>query len=229
VSAPAAEGAAVPQATLAAYDRWAHDYPPFAHNPLMRAEQNAMLEQWPKVANRRALDLACGSGRYAKLLAESGAADVVALDFSAAMLRQVSVANRVRACMMHLPFCSGLFDVVISGLAVGHAIGIHQWLAEIARVLNRDGVVLYSDFHPEAARAGLRRSFKDKDGQSCTVPHRSFSIASHAEAALAAKLTIDTVRELRVGVELTEAFPGSDKFYRQWQGLPIVLVIRAHK
>jgi malonyl-CoA O-methyltransferase len=229
MSAQAPDIPALPQATRAAYDRWAPDYPPFAHNPLMRAEQSAMLEQWPQVASRRTLDLACGSGRYAELLAESGAADVIALDFSAAMLRQVAVANRVRACMMHLPFAGSLFDAVISGLAVGHAIGIHQWMAEIARVLTRSGVLLYSDFHPEAARAGLRRSFKDKDGRSCTVPHRCFSVASHTEAAAAAKLTIETVRELRVGVELTEVFPGSDEFYRRWHGLPIVLVIRARK
>ncbi len=53
-----------------AYDRWAVSYPPWPHNPLMRAEQKAMLEQWPEVAGRRALDLACGSGRCAKLLAK---------------------------------------------------------------------------------------------------------------------------------------------------------------
>lgn len=216
-------------ATLKAYERWAPIYPPVAHNPLMRVEEQAMMEQWPDVTGRRALDLACGTGRYTRLLAEAKAADVIALDFCAPMLRQVSAASRVCASMMHLPFVSGAFDVVIAGLALGHATGVREWMAEIARVLNKGGTLLYSDFHPEAARAGLTRSFKDKDDRTCTVPHRCYDVASQREAAAAAHLTIESVREIRVGVELQEAFPKSDEFYRRWHGLPIVLVMRARK
>ena len=72
--------------TREAYERWAPLYPPFAHNPLMRAEQSAMLELWPDVRGRRVLDLACGSGRYSRLLMEHRAAQVVAMDDCAAML-----------------------------------------------------------------------------------------------------------------------------------------------
>ena len=43
---------------------------------------------------------------------------------------------------------------------------LHRWMGEIARVLNGGGVLLYSDFHPEAARAGLTRSFKDAHNRS---------------------------------------------------------------
>jgi hypothetical protein len=42
-------------------------------------------------------------------------------------------------------------------------------------------------------------------------------------------LTIETVRELRVGIELTESFSGSEKLYRDWHGVPLVLVVRARK
>src|SRR5277367_6270236 len=75
--------------TRAAYKRWAPLYPPVAHNPLMRAEQHAMLLYWPDVAGLRVLDLACGSGRYSALAADAGAADVIALDFCVPMLLQV--------------------------------------------------------------------------------------------------------------------------------------------
>jgi hypothetical protein len=37
------------------------------------------------------------------------------------------------------------------------------------------------------------------------------------------------VHEVRVGVELREPFPKSEDFYRRWDGLPIVLVVRARK
>ena len=95
--------------TLEAYEHWAPLYQPVAHNPLMRAEEAAMLREWPEVEGRRALDLACGTGRYARLLADSGAAHVAALDFSAGMLRRAACDARVRANMTQLPFAAQCF------------------------------------------------------------------------------------------------------------------------
>ena len=215
--------------TLAAYQRWAPLYPPTAHNPLMRAEERLMREHFPPVTGRRALDLACGSGRYSQLLERAGAGCIVALDFCVPMLRQVSVAARVCGSMMHLPFADGVFDVVISGLALGHASSVQPWMAEAARVLADGGTLLYSDFHPEAARMGLTRSFKDQDELTCTVPHHCFELPLQRQAAAAVNLHIDIFQEVRVGVELTEPFPGSEEFYRRWNGLPIALIVRAHK
>jgi SAM-dependent methyltransferase len=213
--------------TLRAYERWAPAYPPIAHNPLMRVEQEAMVDEWPDVLARRVLDLACGSGRYSRMLSDSGAAQVVSLDFCIPMLRQVSAPQRVCASMMRLPFQANTFDAVVSGLAIGHATTVGAWMAEVARVLRAGGTLLYSDFHPEAARAGLTRSFKDKNNVSCTVPHQLYPVDTQLEAAAAAGLKVEAVRELRVGHELREAFPGSDSFYGQWRGLPLVLVVRA--
>jgi malonyl-CoA O-methyltransferase len=216
-------------ATLAAYERWAPLYPPLAHNPVMRAEELAMLEFWPEVAGRRALDLASGSGRYSQLLSQTGAEQVVALDFCMPMLRQVRNADRVCASMVALPFQSGVFDVVVSGLAIGHAPDVRTWMAEAARVLRPGGTLLYSDFHSDAAQAGLTRSFKDENEQNCTVPHHNYSAAAQEEAAAAAGLTVDRVHHVRVGLEMREPFPKSTEFYRCWHGLPIVLVVRARK
>ena len=65
--------------------------------------------------------------------------------------------------MMRLPLTAASFDHVVSGLAVGHAPDIDAWLAEVSRVLVPGGTLLYSDFHEEAARAGLTRSFTDQE------------------------------------------------------------------
>ena len=215
--------------TLSAYQRWAPLYPPVAHNPLMRAEQKAMLLYWPDVAGLRVLDLACGTGRYSRLLAEAGAADLVALDFCVPMLMQVPNGSRVCASMMQLPFADGTFDVVISGLALSHAADLSTWMGEIARVLRNGGTLLYSDFHPDATCAGLTRSFKDINDETCSVPHAQYPVNIQIEAAQAAGLRIETVHEVRVGIELREPFANSENFYRNWDGLPIVLVVRARK
>jgi malonyl-CoA O-methyltransferase len=195
----------------------------------MRAEQNSMLKYWPEVAGKRALDLGCGTGRYTRRLLDDRAAPVVALDLCDSMLRQVAAPNRVQADMMKLPLCGGCIDVVISGLAVGHAQSVYAWMNEIGRVLAVGGAVLYSDFHPEASRAGLVRSFTDDRGQKVTVPHAAHGLEEQRAAARAAGLTIDIVCEIRAGREIAEEFPGSDEFYRQWQDLPLLLVVGAHK
>jgi malonyl-CoA O-methyltransferase len=215
--------------TLRAYERWAPLYPPIAHNPLMRVEELAMLRASPAVAGRRVLDLACGTGRYTRRMAAAGARRIVALDFCTAMLRQVASPNRVCADMMQLPFISNAFDVAICGLALGHASNVRTWMFEVARVLAPGGCLLYSDFHPQAARAGLTRSFKDEHGQTCTVPHRCFDMASQKEAIALAGMRIESVHELHVGAELREPFAQTEELYRRWDGLPIVLIIRAHK
>jgi malonyl-CoA O-methyltransferase len=220
---------AMATSTLEAYERWAPVYPPVAHNPLMRAEQRSMLQVWPKVEGGRVLDLACGSGRYSQLLRKANAAHVVALDFCKSMLEQVAAADRVCASMMQLPFRSAVFDAVVSGLAVGHATDIRQWTSEVARVLRPAGILLYSDFHSEAIRAGMTRSFKDEADVTWTVPHQVYDLSCHQDAIAAAGLTIETVMELRMGIELNEIFPGSERAYRKWHGVPVVLIVRACK
>lgn len=219
----------VAAATLEAYERWAPLYPPVAHNPLMRAEQRTLLEVCPSVNGRRVLDLACGSGRYSKLLLEANAAQVIALDFCAPMLQQVTTASRVRASMMHLPFQPAVFDAVVSGLAVGHATDIGQWMREVARVLCAGGILVYSDFHSEAIRVGMTRSFKDASDVKWTVPHQVYDLACQEQALSAAGMSVETFREIRMGMELNEPFPGSERAYRNWHGVPVVLIVRARK
>ena len=212
-----------------AYARWAPRYPPTPHNPLMRVEQQFMLEQWPDISGCTALDLAAGSGRYSQILARNGAANVVALDFCAPMLAQVTGALRVCASMQQLPFAANTFDFVVSGLALGHATDLALWMREVARVLRDDGVLLYSDFHPDAARMSLTRSFTDEHQQTWTVTHHHHSVEKQRSALAQAGLLQESCSELRVGIELIEPFAGSDEFYARWHGLAIALVVKARK
>ncbi len=215
--------------TVQAYDNWARSYPPTAHNPLMLAEQRAMLALWPNAEGSCALDLACGTGRYAQYLRDSGAALVVGVDLSTAMLSRLNGPHRVRASMTQLPFAANVFSVAVCALALGHAPDVRQWMGEIARVLAPGGVLLYSDFHPEAARAGLTRSFTDDRQRKWTLSHYSHSLAQQSDAANRVGLGLDVLKELRVGIEVKEPFAGSETFYRRWHGLPLVLVVRASK
>lgn len=213
-----------------AYDLWAASYPPVPHNPLMRAEQEALLALCPDVTGRRVLDLACGSGRYGVTLRERGAAFVVGTDLSGAMLACAPLALRVRADMMKLPFAAASFDLVISGLAVGHADDLDVWMAGVARVLAPGGHCVYSDFHPDAARAGMKRSFVDADDRRHELLHALYDLDTHCIAAARAGMDLQVCRTVRVGHELSESFAaGAPAFYERWHGLAVVLVLRMVK
>ncbi len=188
-------------ANEAAYDQWAPLYPPQPHNALMQAEQDALLSLWPELRGARALDLASGTGRYGLLLQERGAAFVVGSDLSRQMLERSPLPLRVRADMMKLPFATASFDVIVSGLAVGHAPQLQGWMDEMARVLAPGGCLLFSDFHPDAARAGMTRSFTDGDQRKHILAHRVYELADHRAAAAASGLQLEDWREARVKKE----------------------------
>jgi len=216
---------------LAAYAKWSHNYPAHAHNALMRAEEKAVLDLLLDPRGKTVLDLGCGTGRYARILRERGAARVIGSDLSPDMLALADKrdADFVRANLTQLPFTNYSFDLVVCGLAIGHIENLQCAIAEISRVLKRGGTLLYSDFHPLGYLAGWRREFNARDGTRYAVKHYAHLYADHDAACRAVGLQITAVREPIIGRDITETFPGSDELYRRWNGWPAVLVIRAEK
>jgi malonyl-CoA O-methyltransferase len=195
----------------------------------MRAEEKAMLELLPDP--RVALDLGCGTGRYARILHERGATRVVGADLSLDMLARADKRNAdfILANLTQLPFTNSAFDLVVCGLAIGHIENLQCALAEIARLLKRGGTLLYSDFHPLGYLAGWKREFNGRNGKRYAVKHHAHLYADHDAACRAADLQITAVCEPIIGREITEKFPGSDELYHRWNGWPAVLVIRVEK
>ncbi|MBI3742404.1 MAG: class I SAM-dependent methyltransferase [Chloroflexi bacterium] len=216
---------------LSAYAEWASHYPPRAHNALMRAEEKTLLEIMPDPRGKIALDLACGTGRYARILRERNARAVFGIDLSREMLAQTNSndAAFARGDLLNIPFPNSFFEIIVCGLALGHVENLTQAIGESARVLKRGGIIVYSDFHPLGYLAGWRREFSSRDGKRHAVKHFAHLYADHALACRAAGLTITAVREPIIGREIREEFPGSDSIYRQWRGWPAVLVLRAEK
>src|SRR4051794_20119934 len=106
--------------THEAYELWADTYPPAAHNPLMRIEQEVVEPLLAHLRAARALDVGTGSGRYLPLLRATGASAVLGIDFSLAMLRRADAARgRVCGDARHLPFRRSAFDLINASLMVG--------------------------------------------------------------------------------------------------------------
>lgn len=181
----------------AAYALWAAQYPPTAHNALMRLEQAAMLELLPNPRGKTALDLACGSGRYGLILQERGAQTVIGLDNSPEMLRRAAIPCGL-AEMDALPLASQSTDMIVCGLAFGHlpAHQMRQAIRECGRVLRPGGLLLFSDFHPFAYLSGGQRVFSDVQGKQHAVEHHPHLIADYFAALTQAGLTVDAICEV---------------------------------
>ena len=206
-----------------AYELWAESYPPVAHNPLMRVEQDVVEPLLSRIRATRALDVGTGSGRYLPLLRATGASAVVGVDFSLAMLRRGAAAGRVCGDACRLPFQRASFDLINASLMVGDVADLGAWTREMARVLSLGGQLVYSDFHPSWVKRGWRRTFRSADGELHDIAFNPHTIDQHLAALDQAGFGVRTIREPRLNISGGEE-PGGRVFQRRW-GHPQVVVV----
>jgi SAM-dependent methyltransferase len=90
----------------------------------------------------RVLDVGTGNGRYARAITEAGGS-AIALDLSLGMLREVNRSwARVTADAETLPFASASIDGIIAAHMLYHLAHPQRALAQFARVLATDGVLV---------------------------------------------------------------------------------------
>ncbi|MDQ4102525.1 MAG: class I SAM-dependent methyltransferase [Actinomycetota bacterium] len=137
-----------------------------------------------ELADRRVLEVGCGSAPCARWLASQGA-HVVGLDLSAAMLRHAVHAARetgipvplVQADAARLPFADGSFDLACSAFgAVPFVADSAAVMREVARVLRPGGRWVFAVTHP------LRWIFPDDPGEAgLTVAQSYFDRTPYVE------------------------------------------------
>ena len=126
---------------------------------------------------KRILDVGAGTG-YASFTLQKifPRAEIVALDIAMPMLQVARQRNglwsRLRKKMRfinadteQLPFNNNSFDLVFSNLTLQWVNNIDQALMEFRRVLDHDGMVLFSTFGPDTLKE-LRTSWQSVDGYS---------------------------------------------------------------
>jgi malonyl-CoA O-methyltransferase len=156
------------------------------------------------LAHAHLLDAGCGIGRRIKNI--SGA---IGLDQSPEMLA-AGVAENVRVGdVKAMPFPSGCFDMIWCRLVLGHLLDVLPAYREFARVCTKGGYVFVTDFHPDAARAGHRRTFSVA-GTVHEVEH--YVHIDHVQLAAETGLTLVNSSEGVVG-------PSIQEFYARGIGL----------
>jgi ubiquinone/menaquinone biosynthesis C-methylase UbiE len=148
-----------------AYADWSLTYD--GPNPLIMAEEPVMRSWFDDLPRGRALDVACGTGRLAAILAELGH-EVTGVEPSPAMLARAASkpldVSWVRGDARALPFGDASFDLATCGLALTHVQDLREPIAEMARVLRPGGSVVLSDIHPIAAATGAHAYFETAEG-----------------------------------------------------------------
>ena len=106
-----------------------------------------ILEYFGDLNGKRVLDVGCGKGRFARVLAERyPRASIAGFDLAEAMLRHVPAG--VGACagsMTALPFPAGAFDCVYATESLEHAVEIDVAVAEMCRVVRPGGRIVIID------------------------------------------------------------------------------------
>ncbi len=212
------------------YAKWAPDYDEEA-NPLLPLEEPVVLAVLGDVAGLDILDAACGTGRYAFLLAQRGAR-VSGIDASKDMLAharrkadQFGLAIDLRLSdLAELPFPDGSFDLAICALAFCHLPDIRPAVAELARVLRPGGRLVLSDFHPFCLLVGWRTAIHRPEATYWIQNHLHLT-EEYVGVLLDAGLTLTDLRESVVDERAASVL--SDEDIERYRGLPVALVIAA--
>ncbi|MEO8997721.1 MAG: class I SAM-dependent methyltransferase [Rhodanobacter sp.] len=219
-----------------AYSLWASSYPAHAHNPVMQAEERAMLGLMPATLQGEAvLDVGCGSGRYMLHALRRGAARVIGVDLSPQMLacaatelaalQPTADIDLVQGSLTALPVPDARANLTICGLVVGHLENLQQSLAELHRVTRPGGMVLCSDVHPTGHALGWLRDFKSGD-RHYAVQHTQHLYSHWHAACTALALRIEQVLEPMLD---PADIPADARFDRKALEVPVALVFQLRR
>ncbi|MFL5384889.1 MAG: class I SAM-dependent methyltransferase [Longimicrobiaceae bacterium] len=224
-----ADGPAAPLPPRTAYRLWAPSYE--QETAISFVDDRLVAALTPPLHGLRLLDAGCGTGR--RLRAAEGATLAAGADLTWEMLAAgASTADApspllATADVRALPFASAGFDVVWCRLVVGHLSDPASAYTELGRVCAPGGTVVVTDFHPDAARAGHTRSFRDAAGTLHDVEHHVHSVDDHLAAARAAGLTPAERRDGVIDGALRPFYARAGRLDRfaQDEGLAVVLAL----
>lgn len=151
------------------------------------------------------LDAGCGIGRRIQ-----GLPNAIGIDLCPEMLAAGNASNVITGDIRSMPFESEVFDMVWCRLVLGHIPDPERAYNELARVSLPGAYILVTDFHPDAAAAGHRRTLTDSSGSVYEIEH--YMHTNHVELARKSGLSLEECRDGKVG-------PSVREFYRNGIGL----------
>ena len=192
------------------------------------ALESRYLTPWlAELRGRRLLDVSCGTGRWLEYAARSGA-EVLGVDFCPEMLARAAAKDGIAprlavAEAAHLPVRSAWADVALCTLSLGHMRDAASVMAEMARTVRPGGMVIVSDFHPEAFRRGWKRTFRS-GAQVYEIENHYHSVESLAVPGLVLEALVEPCFGEPERPIFVEA--GKPQLFEEVRAIPAVLLAR---
>jgi malonyl-CoA O-methyltransferase len=205
-----------------AYRVWAPTYG--VETAISALDEELAQKMLCRLPRTRLLDAGCGIGRRIR-----GIENAIGIDLNQEMLAVARGMNVVVGDVRKIPFESELFDMVWCRLVLGHIPDPVEAYREFSRVCLPGSHIFVTDFHPEAAAAGHRRTLTDDTGAVHGIEH--YVHTDHATLAAKAGLILKTHCEGSVGESVRDFYRRGIglKAYKRDLGLRLVDAFLFHK
>lgn len=155
------------------YHLWAESFD--TSGSAILALESRHLAPWIANLRGRVIDVGCGTGRWMSFV------KAVGVDASRDMLRAAAEKPGLKGRLAQadgrrLPFRDRSADAVLCTLTIGHMQPVGSALAELARITRPDGIVIVTDFHPDALRLGWKRTFSG-EGETCEIETAPYALS----------------------------------------------------
>ena len=219
--------------TQKGYALWATTYD-IGRNPLIEVEEGPVEQLLDGLSISSVLDVGTGTGRYAIKFARLGV-HVTAIDASAPMLdlakqkaaaENLNIDFRLAGWDDDLPYDASSFDLVVCALMLSHIPNLTQFAQKFHHLLQPDGHMLLTAFHPDVIAHG-RRTIFGRPGITYGLPNVLRTRAEYLEILTAAGFKISRVVDIPLRASPPGIFP--EKFIQTDGDLNFCLIILAQK
>ena len=206
------------------YREWASTYEAVVQDEMdLRLLERVTTVVWHEA--RRAIDLACGTGRIGNWLRMRGVARIDGVDLTPEMLAQAKdkgIYDRLlRGDMRRTGQEAAAYDLAIEVLADEHISALPPLYQEAARLTVPGARFVIVGYHPYFLLDGIPTHFHRADGSALAIESHVHLMSDHVQAALASGWTLLEMAEGLVDDAWLERKPK----WRRHAGRPVSFVM----
>jgi SAM-dependent methyltransferase len=202
------------------YREWAATYEGVVQDEMdLRLLERLTTVPWAE--RRRALDLACGTGRIGRWLKARGVGRIDGIDLTPEMLAQARAKGVYEELRQGDLRATGLppatYDLVTVVLADEHLRALPPLYREAARLCRAGGCCVLVGYHPHFLMSGIPTHFDRADGSPVAIESHVHLLSDHVKAAQASGFAL---LEMDEGV-IDDAWLAKKPKWRSYAGRPV--------
>lgn len=214
-----------------AYDLWAHTYDHQVGNLMLALDEEVFTGLLKKIApeGKNVIDIGCGTGRHWNKILARQPRRLTGFDVSAGMLGKLKIkypeAHTIQLSNSnHLPEVeSGSVDLIVSTLTIAHIEDLQDAFCEWRRVLNPNGEIIITDYHPDTLMNGGKRTFQYNE-QTLAVKNFTHSIEMILQYSRHMGWEVQELEERRIDDSVKQYYERKNAahVFEKFYGLPII-------